>query len=43
MADQLGLARLAPQRGWEALQAMSIQSPPPAPSEVGHPRTGGAF
>ena len=31
MADQLGLARLAPQRGWEALQAIgwSIQSPRP--------------
>jgi transposase len=31
MADQLGLERLAPQRGWEALQAIgwSIQSPRP--------------
>lgn len=31
MAQQLGLAKLAPQRGWEALQAIgwSIQSPRP--------------
>jgi transposase len=31
MADQLGLTKLAPQRGWEALQAIgwSIQSPRP--------------
>jgi len=31
MADELGLAKLAPQRGWEALKALgwSIQKPRP--------------
>src|ERR671932_305366 len=36
MAAELGLARLAPQRGWEALKALgwSVQTPRPR-----HPRT----
>jgi transposase len=45
MAAQLGLAKLAPQRGWEALQAIgwSIQSPRPRHPNAATPEQTAAF
>jgi transposase len=45
MAQQLGLATLAPQRGWEALQAIgwSIQSPRPKNPKSATPEQEAAF
>jgi transposase len=45
MAQQLGLAKLAPQRGWEALQAIgwSIQSPRPKNPKSATPEEEAAF
>jgi transposase len=45
MADRLGLVRLAPQRGWEALNAIgwSIQSPRPKNPKSASPEEQAAF
>jgi transposase len=45
MAGELGLERLAPQRGWEALQAIkwSIQSPRPKNPKTASPQQAEAF
>jgi transposase len=45
MAQQLGLEKLAPQRGWEALQAIgwSIQSPRPKNPKAASPEEEAAF
>jgi len=45
MAAQLGLEKLAPQRGWEALQAIgwSIQSPRPRHPKSATPEQEAAF
>jgi transposase len=45
MADQLGLDKLAPQRGWEALKAIgwSIQSPRPKNPKAAAPDEQAAF
>jgi transposase len=45
MAVELGLERLAPQRGWEALQAIkwSIQSPRPKNPKTANPQEVAAF
>jgi len=45
MADQLGLEKLAPQRGWEALTAIgwSIQSPRPKNPKAATPEEEAAF
>jgi transposase len=45
MAEQLGLAKLAPQRGWEALRAIgwSIQAPRPKNPKAATPEEEAAF